>query len=105
MVSRVKGQKAEKVPGRDLKLVSGPVPGALSQRRQKGLRFEAPLPAPKTQRRACPSVLTFQRRSVPPLSLGTPGTLSQAARSTSHSHAYPTPQKPLLQNRIFQMPA
>lgn len=63
------------------------VPGALSQRRQKGLRLEAPLPAPKTQRRACPSVLTFQRRSVPPLSLGTPGTPAPSACT-------PTPTQP-----------
>lgn len=89
-MSRAKGQNAEKVPGWGLRLVSGLVPWAPSQRSRKGLRLEAPL-------------LPRPRESLSPLSCLSKGVLSHP--SSGHpwhsqlrgpacpcSHAYPTPE-------------
>ena len=88
MVSRVKGQNAEKMPGWGLRLVSVLVPWALSQRSRKGLRLEGPLlPRPRESSALCPA---FPKVFRPILPLGTPGTPSCAALPVSA----PTPTQP-----------
>lgn len=71
-MSRVKGQKAEKVPGWGLRLMSSLVPWAPSQRSPKGIRLGAPLlPRPRESSALCPA---FPKVFCPTLPLGTPGT-------------------------------
>ena len=94
MVSRVKGQKAEKVLGWGLS------PLGTQPEEPKGDQVGSSPPA-KTQRELalCPA---FPKVFCPSLPLGTPGTPSCMALPV----LAPTPTQPhLLQNRIFQMPA